>query len=62
MLTLSEAAKVFGIRVRTMREWIKLGKVHAEKDKNGWYWLIPEEEIERVCRQRQKTCQTSSKV
>lgn len=45
MLTLTEAAKALGIRVRTMREWIKLGKIHAEKAENGWYWMIPEEEI-----------------
>lgn len=61
MLTLLEAAKALGIRVRTMREWVKLGKIRAVKDTNGWYWKIPEEEVER-CRQEQRTCQKSSKV
>lgn len=43
--TLKEAASIFGIKVRTMREWIKTGKVYAEK--NGKYWIISEDEIYR---------------
>ena len=43
--TLREAARLLGIQVRTIREWVKLGKIKAEKAENGWYWKIPEEEI-----------------
>lgn len=45
--TLREAAKVLRIQVRTLREWIKTGKIKAEKQENGWYWRISEEEIMR---------------
>jgi len=46
--TLREAAIALGIRVRTAREWIKSGKIKAVKAENGWYWKIPESEIERL--------------
>ena len=40
-----EAAKLLGIQVRTLREWIKLGKIKTEKASNDWYWIISEQEI-----------------
>lgn len=43
--SLKEAAKLLGIQVRTLREWIKKGTIKAEKAENGWHWRIPEEEI-----------------
>ena len=43
--SLKEAAKLLGIQVRTVREWIRQGKIQAEKAENGWYWRISEEEI-----------------
>lgn len=46
--TLQEAAITLKIRVRTVREWIKSGKIKAVKAENGWYWKIPESEIERL--------------
>ena len=44
---LREAATMLGIKVRTLREWIRLGKIEAVKDSNEWYWKIPESEIVR---------------
>ena len=39
---------MLGIQVRTLREWIKLGKIKAVKDaSNDWYWLISGGEIAR---------------
>lgn len=45
--SLREAAEIFGVRIRTMREWVKTGKIKAEKWKNRWYWRISESEIVR---------------
>lgn len=45
---LKDAAHLCGVKVRTMREWIKAGKIGANKAKNGWYWQIPDSEILRV--------------
>lgn len=45
--SLREAAQLLGIKVRTIREWIKLGKIKAEKSENDWYWMISESEIAR---------------
>lgn len=45
MYSLREAALLLGIKVRTLREWIKLGKIEASKKENGWYWEISESEI-----------------
>lgn len=42
---LKEAASILGIKVRTAREWVRTGKIYAEK--NGHYWIIPEGEIHR---------------
>ena len=44
---LREAAMILGIKIRTLREWIKLGKIKAVKSQNKWYWEIPEDEIVR---------------
>lgn len=46
--TLREAAAIFGIKVRTMREWLRKGKIKAERSENDWYWKIPETEIMRL--------------
>lgn len=43
-----EAADILGIKVRTVREWIKLKKIHAEKYECSNRWFITESEINRV--------------
>ena len=42
------AADLCGVKVRTMRQWIRSGKILAKKHKNSWYWQIPESEILRL--------------
>jgi excisionase family DNA binding protein len=44
---LREAALLLGVKVRTVRQWIRLGKIEAVKGANGWYWEIPETEIRK---------------
>ena len=48
MYSLREVAEKCGVKVRTVREWIKLGKIHAQKSGNDWYWLVPEDEVDRI--------------
>lgn len=43
-----QAADILGIKVRTVREWIKLGKLNAEKYGCSNRWFISEDEINRV--------------
>ena len=61
---LNDAARMLGIQVRTLREWIKLGKIKAVKDaSNDWYWLIPEDEVAKHletledAKDEEKSCQ-----
>jgi len=48
MYTLQEVAKAAGVQVRTVREWLKLGKIKATKDQNGYRWLVSEDELRRL--------------
>ena len=45
-MTIRQAAKVLGLKVRTIRGWCITGKIRAERV--GKYWIIPEEEIYSV--------------
>lgn len=45
---LIEVFKITGIRVRTLREWIRNGKLKAFKYVGGRKWFISEEEIKRI--------------
>lgn len=44
--TLLETAKIFNVKVRTVREWLKLGKLQAEK--HGNMWAVSAAEIDRL--------------
>lgn len=44
-MTIRQTADALGLKVRTIRQWIKLGKIKCEK--KGKCWYIPEEEILR---------------
>ena len=50
LLKLRDASKVMGIQVRTLREWIKLGKINAVKLEGCPMWFISTDEIERKIR------------
>ena len=43
-----EASKYLGIKARTVREWIHLGKIHASKLDGSHRWVIMESEIRRI--------------
>ena len=43
-----QAADLLGIKVRTVREWIRLGKIKAEKYECSNRWFISETELIRV--------------
>lgn len=43
-----QAADLLGIKVRTVREWIKLGKLKAEKYECSNRWFVSEDEISRL--------------
>ena len=47
-VTIREAAKMLGKKVRTIRYWIHEGKINAIKTGSGYKWLICMDEIERV--------------
>ena len=42
-MTIREVAEILGLKVRTIREWIKTGKIEAGKIGNRWF--IPYEAI-----------------
>lgn len=44
--TLLETANIFNIKIRTVREWLKIGKLRAVK--KGTAWAVPVSEIDRL--------------
>lgn len=46
--SIKEVAEVLGIKVRTVRDWLRRGIIKAKKYKNSPMWFIPESEIERI--------------
>lgn len=47
-LTIKHASTALGLKVRTVREWVKTGKIRAIKYPNCPMWFIPESEIDRL--------------
>ena len=45
--TLRESADMIGIKVRTIREWLKKGKIKATQDERTHRWYVEEDEITR---------------
>lgn len=45
---IKETAEMLGIKVRTVREWIRNGKIKAFKYPNSSIWRIKESEIKRL--------------
>lgn len=43
-----ETAKLLGVKVRTIREWIRTGKIRAQKYPGSRRWYITDEEISRI--------------
>ena len=51
--SINQAAKMIGIKARTIREWIRIGRLYAIKLAGSGRWLIPESEINRIREERQ---------
>ena len=45
---IKKTADLLGIKVRTVRQWIRDGKLNAIKYPASNRWMIPREEIERL--------------
>ena len=46
--SVKDASKILGIKVRTVREWIRDGKIKAIKYPDCSWWFISQEEILRI--------------
>ena len=44
--TLLETANIFKVKIRTVREWLKIGKLQAVK--HGTMWAVPAVEVDRL--------------
>ena len=45
---LIEVADMLGIKVRTARQWVHDGKIHANKIPGSQRWIVMESEIKRL--------------
>ena len=45
---LMQVSDLLGIKVRTVREWIKTGKINAQKIAGSSRWIVFESEIRRL--------------
>lgn len=48
MYNVRQTSNLLGIKVRTVREWIRNGKLKAGKYDVSNRWFVPESEIERL--------------
>lgn len=46
--SLVETAEILGIKVRTVRDWLRKGNIKASKYENGKKWYVSQSEIERL--------------
>ena len=46
--TLKQVADILGIKVRTVREWVKTGYLKAKKYDGKRMWFVTQSEIERI--------------
>lgn len=46
--SLIETAEILGVKVRTLREWLKTGYLTAHKHDNKPKWYVSQSEIERL--------------
>lgn len=48
LYSIRECSELLGMTVRTVRQWIRDGKINAIKYKGSNMWRIPETEILRI--------------
>lgn len=46
--SLSQTATLLGIKVRTVRDWVRTGKIKASKITGSRRWIVMESEIKRL--------------
>ncbi len=46
--SLNEVANLLGVQVRTVRSWVKAGKVKARKIDGTRRWIVMESEVKRL--------------
>lgn len=46
--SLNNVAEMLGIRVRTVRQWVKEGKIKAHKIPGTNRWMVLESEVKRL--------------
>lgn len=51
-MTIQEVALYCNVQVRTVREWLRLGKIHGIKSESGYKWIIPQEEADKMLERR----------
>lgn len=51
---LNEASEILGVKVRTLRLWLKTGFVNAQRYEGKKKWYISQSEIERLQAKMQK--------
>ena len=54
MLNLRQAADVLGLQLRTVREWVRNGRLAGVKMAGSNRWSVPESEVARVQRGENK--------
>lgn len=52
-MTIKDTAFCLNMKVRTIREWIRKGKIKAEKLNGSRMWNIPQSEIYRIIHERE---------
>lgn len=52
VFTVGEAAQRLGLKVRTVRQWLRDGKIKSVRTENGWNVRIPESELSRLTVER----------
>ena len=45
---LKQVSELLGIKLRTVREWVRNGKIHANKITGTNRWIVMESEIRRL--------------
>ena len=55
MYNIRDTALLFGVKVRTVRQWIKDNRINGIKIAGSNRWSIPESEIDRVQKNKSTT-------
>lgn len=50
--SIKEASRLTGIKVRTIRSWVKEQKIKAMKNPDSARWEIPQNEIDRLINEK----------